>query len=299
MKKDKIDICICTYKRPYMLEQLLKHIESLITDSKFTYSVIIIDNDKDRSASKVISSYNKEIQYQVEETKNIALARNKAIESANGDLIAFIDDDEFPCKEWLLQLYNTYSTYSCSGVLGPVKPYFDSKPPEWIIRSGICERKSFETGKKLEWKFTRTGNVLLDKQIFKNNKKWFNSSYGLSGGEDTEFFKRLMGNGYTFIWCNEAIVFETVPKSRWKKSYYLKRAIIRGQNNARQNYENPVLKRIENNVKAIMILSLYTIGIPIVLFMDDSIKMRFFEKLLHHTGKILYLIGYKYKTEAR
>ena len=34
--------------------------------------------------------------------QNIALARNKAIENAKGDFIAFIDDDEFPLDQWLL-----------------------------------------------------------------------------------------------------------------------------------------------------------------------------------------------------
>ena len=43
------------------------------------------------------------VKYCVEPRQNIALARNKALQNAEGDLIAFIDDDEFPDGRLALQ----------------------------------------------------------------------------------------------------------------------------------------------------------------------------------------------------
>ena len=45
-----------------------------------------------------------ELDYHVESTSNIALARNKAVQSASGQYLAFIDDDEVPLNDWLLTL---------------------------------------------------------------------------------------------------------------------------------------------------------------------------------------------------
>ena len=39
---------------------------------------------------------------------NIATARNILLENTNHDLLAFIDDDEFPEKQWLAELVQMY-----------------------------------------------------------------------------------------------------------------------------------------------------------------------------------------------
>jgi glycosyltransferase involved in cell wall biosynthesis len=63
--------------------------------------------------------------------------RNTAVAHATGDFIAFIDDDEFPADDWLIQLRATCDRYKAAGVLGPVRPHFDEPPPAWIIKGGF------------------------------------------------------------------------------------------------------------------------------------------------------------------
>ena len=40
-----ISICICSYKRPEMLRKLLGELRGLETRDRFTFSVVISDND--------------------------------------------------------------------------------------------------------------------------------------------------------------------------------------------------------------------------------------------------------------
>src|SRR5205823_812524 len=105
-----ISVCICTYKRPQLLEQLLRELAGQDTNGRFTYSIVIVDNDKLRSAEGVAVSFAAEsplpVRYCVEARQNIALARNTAVANSEGDFIAFIDDDEFPTRSWLLTLFN-------------------------------------------------------------------------------------------------------------------------------------------------------------------------------------------------
>src|SRR5690349_23225555 len=107
---DHITICVCTYKRPEMLAHLLKKVAELETAGLFTYSIVVIDNDCDESARTITDSFRKEssikIAYYCEPEQNIALARNKAVQNAAGNYLALIDDDEYPEKNWLIDLYN-------------------------------------------------------------------------------------------------------------------------------------------------------------------------------------------------
>jgi len=81
------------------------------------------DNDRDQSAKDTVGEFARtslvEVVYCTETEQNISLARNKALEFAKGDLIAWIDDDEFPNKDWLLILFKTLQKFGSDGVLGP------------------------------------------------------------------------------------------------------------------------------------------------------------------------------------
>src|SRR6266849_1727538 len=132
-----IAVCVCTYKRPDYLKRLLRELAGQETGGLFTYSIVVADNDQSESARAVVSGFAPsspiQIKYCAEPRQNIALARNKAIENAQGDYVAFIDDDEFPTTYWLKTLFKMCVQNGEDGVLGPVKPHFDVKPPKWVV----------------------------------------------------------------------------------------------------------------------------------------------------------------------
>src|SRR2546423_5339723 len=94
-----ISVCVCTFKRPKLLHQLLCKLREQETRS-FSYSITVVDNDAAGSAEKIVQQLRSRcgvtLIYHLEPEQNIALARNKAIVASTGDLIAFIDDDELP-----------------------------------------------------------------------------------------------------------------------------------------------------------------------------------------------------------
>ena len=145
-----ISVCICTYKRPGLLANLLEKLQQQRTNDLFTYSVVVVDNDVNESAKTVVETFKQKssfnIDYFVEPEQNISLARNKAVGSARGNFIAFIDDDEYPEPNWLLNFYKTLTDINADGVLGPVVPYYPDGIPKWIIKSKICEMPSHRTG---------------------------------------------------------------------------------------------------------------------------------------------------------
>src|SRR5579863_7828374 len=114
-KNPHIAICICTYKRPHLLLRCLQEIEKQATDSLFTLSMVVCDNDQSRSAEAAVLQFAKEssvpVTYCAEPQQNIARARNRAIANAKGDWLAFIDDDEFPAERWLVALFQACAQF--------------------------------------------------------------------------------------------------------------------------------------------------------------------------------------------
>ena len=55
-KLDHISVCICTFKRPEMLAKALESVISQVTASEFSYEVVVVDNDSQRSAEDTVCS---------------------------------------------------------------------------------------------------------------------------------------------------------------------------------------------------------------------------------------------------
>jgi succinoglycan biosynthesis protein ExoM len=285
-----ISVCVCTYKRPRPLDHLLGRLAGLRTNGQFSYTVTVVDNDSSRSAETVVLLHEQKeiipISYHNEPRQNISHARNMAVKNAGGDFIAFIDDDEFPEDTWLQDLYKTMLATKADGVLGPVKPHFEVDPPRWIIRSGVLERPSFATGTVLNARHTRTGNVMLKKSLFAGEMIPFDPIFGRTGGEDVEFFKRMIERGHIFVWCNEACVYETVPPERYKRTYFLRRALLRGVGEARL----PSSSRM-GVIKSLIACFLYTSALPILLLTSHHLFMKYLIKNCDHIGKLFALCG--------
>jgi succinoglycan biosynthesis protein ExoM len=283
-----ISICICTYKRPAFLKRLLDELRAQETGGSFTYSIVVSDNDHLRSAEAMVSDFaansNIAVKYCVEPHQNISLARNKAIENASGDFIAFIDDDEFPTQRWLLTLFGTLNEYHVDGVLGPVKRHFDEPPPKWLLRSGFYSRVVYATGTVLDKEEGRTGNVLLKKHLLDGQAQPFKPE--LRVGEDKEFFRRMIGSGYRFIWSAEAVVFETVPPVRWKRRFMLKRALFRGAHvPLHPNFG------MRDVIRSLVAVPAYSLMLPVALLLGQHRFMTLLVKLCDHLGLLLAVIG--------
>jgi len=280
-----ISVCICSYKRPELLAKLLTSLEDQDSTGIFTYSVVVVDNDQMGSAEKTVEDFRMRssisISYHIEQEQNIALARNKAVANANSDFIAFIDDDELPEKTWLVSLYMTCIDYHADGVLGPVVPYYEVDAPEWVVRGKFFERPSHRTGEVLHWINTRTGNVLLRRGIFDNGENLFMEQFG-RGGEDTDFFRRMIGKGFRFVWCEEAPVYEAVTAQRCRRSFLLRRALLRGR--------QPYFTKIDY-AKSFVAVPLYTMALPFLLAVGHHIFMKYLIKDFDHIGRLLALCG--------
>lgn len=284
-----ITVCICTFRRPRFLVRLLLQLEHQRTEGRFTFSVVVTDNDPGQSGQSIVQDFcgnsSLRVLYSTETRQNIALARNESLRHATGDFVAFIDDDEFPVSDWLLHMLSACEQYEAAGVLGPVRPHFENEPPTWLTKGRFWERPEYPTGRTVGWEESRTGNVLFRRDILPDDGPAFLEVFG-TGGEDKDFFRRMSQRGHVFCWCNEGIVYETVPPDRWTRAYLLRRALLRGRNVLKNSRQRPELL-----AKSLIAAPLYSLALPITLLMGQHIFMQYSVRWCDHVGRLLAAIG--------
>ena len=267
---------------------LLREVCEQETDGRFTHSILVVDNDRLKSAQPVVlqlaSSTGIHIAYFVQPQQNISLARNTAIEHASGEFVVFIDDDESPRQRWLLTLFNACTKYGVDGVLGPVHPRYAVTPPAWVIEGKFYDRPSYPTGYVIDWRKGRTGNTLLKKEVLNAFPEPFRPEFRT--GEDQDFFRRAIEKGYTFIWCDEAVAYETVPPTRWKRSFLLKRALLRGYT----SLAHPTFAA-RDVMKSLLATPTYILALPFALVLGQGKFMSLLVRLCDHLGRLLGWAG--------
>ncbi len=222
MNKTKVCVAICTYNRPTQLKALLDGL--LLQDYGAPVPVIIIDNGT-VPASEVIAPYVNRLQLSLERIPEAGLAavRNCALRSAleiGCEFIAFIDDDEVPVPNWLTALVQKQSETNADLVFGPVLATYHGAPPNWVVEGGFFERWGDTPG---------TGNALIRlSNLPKAEADWFQPAFALTGGEDAEFFDRLMAIGATSAIAPDAIAHEDTPPSRTTVRYIWRRGLRDG-----------------------------------------------------------------------
>lgn len=283
-----ICVCICTYQRTDLLKRLLEKLARQEGDAHFTLSIVVADNDRERSAQTVVEEFSSitgiECTYRVEPEPNIPRTRNLAIAHAEGDYVAFIDDDELPISSWLLTLFHACKKYGADGALGPVKPHFDETPPGWIVKGNFHDRPSYPTGHEIHWRQGRTGNVLLKSHVFEGEGEPFRPAFRT--GEDQDFFRRMIEKGHLFVWCHEALAYEVVPAARCKLSFLLRRALFRGQ----VSLAHPG-SRVRQLMKSAVAVPLYALALPFLLIRGPHAAIQYLVKICDHLGRLLAGVG--------
>lgn len=294
-RPEHISVCVCTYRRNQLLVRLIRNLAVQRTEGLFSYSLVVLDNDQQGGAREIVNrlaaELRMELAYSIEPERTIPAARNHALRLARGNYIGIIDDDEFPPPDWLLRMYDGIRTFSVDGALGPVHPFFDQTPPPWLVKSGLCELPFWRTGTILHWSQTRTGNVLLKKDVFDQHGLAFDRRFR-TGGSDQEFFRQAMARGCRFVAVQEASVYEVVPPARWTRWYWIRRAMVNGFNAERYAATGMAWTcRVLLTLKSIVAVFAYSLSSPICACLGQHRMVTCLEKGAYHVSRLAASFG--------
>ena len=230
----KVSVIVCTYKNPTLLQECL---QSLVNQEfpAADYEILVIDNNSQDSTPKVVDDFSGDypnIKYFFEANQGLSYARNRGIQEAKGEIVAFTDDDAIIEKQWVSSLYHAFSTSDdIWAVGGKTLPLWRTERPEWIddiLLISLSIREYGEQARDLVWPERLIGvNCSFRKEIF-SEIGYFDPSLGRKGDvlfdqEDIEIQKSIFNRGKRIFYTPQAVVWHIITGERTTPQYFMKR----------------------------------------------------------------------------
>jgi glycosyltransferase involved in cell wall biosynthesis len=117
-----VTAAICTRNRPL---QLTRALDSLLAQATAPAEIMVVDNaPSDDSTAKLVTERFPGVRYLHEPVPGLDFARNRALNAATGDIVAFLDDDAVADRSWCQVLKQVFETVPkvavCTGRIEPL-----------------------------------------------------------------------------------------------------------------------------------------------------------------------------------
>lgn len=232
----RVAVCICTADRPTLLARVLQALEKADLGELPAGSVelMVIDNRPGGSTAQVVEAAKGRLPFAVslveEHQPGISAARNRAVSEVlarGADALAFIDDDDEPRPDWLLQLVREQARSGADIVFGAHRHAPDAPVPEYLRASFVIPKPYPSLNKLGVPAGASTCNVLIMRHLLielGRDGPVFRPQFSASGGGDTDLFVRAARAGYSW-----SIAWRSEVWLRWEPDRYALRGVLRRQ----------------------------------------------------------------------
>lgn len=249
----RLSIAVCTYNRHASLDATLSSIVKAKRPTDIAVEIIVVNNnstDRTREIVKRHARNDNRVKSLFESNQGVSHARNAAIASAEGEYIAFTDDDVVVDNNWLVDYVRVIEEEEPTCVGGKVLPLWEDGKPEWLGRELYpmlalldfhAERVSLDIPKL--WSANLCVSTKAARQYggFNTNKGPLKDQ--LFRGEDTEFVLRLINAGERVLYDPTPTVWHRIGSDRTRKSYFRKWRFDSARNYARHDLTTEPLSR--------------------------------------------------------
>ena len=212
-------------------------VESLKRQSRPPQEIILVLDPRPSLVDFFRSRFHDDVRIVVSERFGLSNARNAGIRSANGDIVAFIDDDAVADFEWIKNLVELYENPKIVGVGGYIAPIWENGVPAWFPAELNWVVGCSYKGLPEERRSVRNPigcNMSFRKSVF-DAVGYFRSDLGrfgkvLLGSEEPELSLRVLNRfpEFRIVFEPHAVVYHKVSRGRRKIMYVFRRSFYEG-----------------------------------------------------------------------
>ncbi|MGB3405553.1 MAG: hormogonium polysaccharide biosynthesis glycosyltransferase HpsE [Microcoleaceae cyanobacterium] len=248
-----LTVAICTYNGENRVPEVLEYLQQQVHTEAVNWEILVVDNNSTDQTAKIIDKFtqnwqnNSKIRYIFEPQQGTTYARKRAIKEAKSELVAFLDDDNLPNKNWVYEVYQFSQENPKVGAYGgnihakldqPPPPYFDQVKLLLAIHNRgdkpFCYARSAKPRKipvapgsvirKTAWREAVPTNLLLQGRDEKHQTL-------LGACEDLEVMYYIQNSDWE-VWHNPKMeIWHHIPSHRLKPEYLLKISRTSGYSN--------------------------------------------------------------------
>ena len=228
----ELSVILCTYNRSNGLIRTLESLQSQDLPKNFAWEVVVVDNNSTDDTPEKVREFTERseliVRYVKEKKQGLSHARNKGVAEARGRYLHFTEDDEIADKDLIREIYSTFKTCKCDCVGGRIYLKLEDEMPRWLTKDlwGFLGYLNYgDNAMQMdEQRYPFGGNMTFSREVF-DRIGLFNVSLGrkgnqLFGGEEVDFFRRLLSVGGKGVYQPKALVYHVISQSRLQKSYF-------------------------------------------------------------------------------
>lgn len=226
-------VALCTHNHSNRLTRTLADLSHLRIPEA-PWELLIIDNASRDETPELLSHHQWPAGWLIrvirEENLGLSNARNRAIQEACGEYLIFIDDDETPDPDWLCAYERLIEVKQPDAFGGRIRVLFEGARPTWLqddLLGFLGELNRFDSITQLTAPSTSFygGNFGFRKAVI-DRVGGFDATLGRkgtdnTGGEEVDFYRRLLSAGYKVWWTPEAVIYHRIQAVKLSRRYFL------------------------------------------------------------------------------
>lgn len=226
-------VALCTHNHADRMTRTLTDLAQIRTPQA-SWEFLVIDNGCRDGTPELLSRHIWPTGWQVrvvrEEELGLSNARNRAIAEAQGEYVIFMDDDETADPDWLCAFERLIVAKLPDAFGGRIRVLFEDIRPPWLsdeLLGFLGEINRAEEIAPLTGPNTSFygGNFGIRKSVC-DSVGGFDAMLGRkgtdnTGGEEVDFYRRLLEAGFKVWWTPEAIIHHRIQAAKLQRSYFL------------------------------------------------------------------------------
>lgn len=229
-----ITVALCTHNHADRLPRTLADFSTLLPPTR-PWELVVVDNGSTDQTPHLLAEHQwrpKGVPVRVVRETRLGLsnARNRALKEARGEYLLFIDDDETPEPQWLRAYEEAMLEHAPDALGGRIEVVFEhGDRPSWLRDELLGFLGQLDHG-AARWLTERStpfygGNFAVRRGLFAYVGE-FDPELGRkgavnAGGEDTEFYRRLIVAGHKVRWVPDAVIGHRIRVDKLRRRYFL------------------------------------------------------------------------------